>query len=98
MLLSGQILELGDPGVEVVVRVIDDRDRLRDRYFQCFPLKLQGSIWQFAKAIVEVFVDGTGGNDFVVQDAAFDLAIVGFQQNLDLGMIQHPFEHPGVAA
>jgi hypothetical protein len=41
MELPGEILELRDPGPRAVVRVVDDRSRLRDLLVQRLELELE---------------------------------------------------------
>src|SRR6185295_16118841 len=58
--LTGQLFELGDPSVLVIVGVVDNRDRLELRDVYRFVTELQRPVRQFAESIVEELVHRAG--------------------------------------
>jgi hypothetical protein len=47
-------------------------------------------------AVVEELVHRTGEDHLAVGDEVSHLLVVGVEQHLDVGVAQHPLEHPGV--
>src|SRR5206468_2157837 len=80
MLLTGQILELGDTRIEMLVRIIHNRRRLEFRLVVRFMLELERPIRQFAIAIIEEFIHRSGVDYIVIRHQALDLPIVSVQK------------------
>src|SRR3954454_1712559 len=62
--LARQIFEFGNPGIGLLVRIIDDRRLLI--YFAIVGLmfKFKRAIWQFPIAVIEIFVNRPGIDNF----------------------------------
>ena len=58
VLLTGQVLELGDPGVLVVVREVDGADRLEARRVVGLEAEVERAVGQLAVGVVEVASTG----------------------------------------
>ena len=63
MLLSADMLELGDAGVVMIVGIADHADRLIAFLCQIAVYALQAAVRQFSVAVIEIGIDGAGKED-----------------------------------
>ncbi len=94
---AGEVLVFGDAGVILRHRIIHHRNRLELLDIDGAVIETQRTVGQLAIAPVEELVDRTREDQPVVRNLILDLAVVGLQHDLDLGMLDHLLEHPGIA-
>jgi hypothetical protein len=82
--LPGQVLEFRDAGVKVIVRVVDDGDRLIAILVDGLEHEIERALRELAISIIEVLVHWSGIDRFVVRYGFLNLAVVGVEQNLDV--------------
>ena len=85
VLLPGQVLELRDAGVGVLVRIVDDRRRLEHWPVERLELEFERAVRQLAEAVVEVLVDRArcrSSRRYGI--IVLDLAVVGVEHDLDV--------------
>ena len=98
VLFAGQVLVLGDPGVgHRLVGIVHHGHRLEPFLVQRLVLEPQRTVRQLAVAVAEVLVDRAGEHQVPVRIGRPRLGIVGAEQQIDVRMIEHAFEHPRVA-
>src|SRR5690554_1039605 len=97
MALARELLELRDPGVLVVVRVVDGAHGLGFLYLQGLEPELERAVGEPPEGVIEVRVDRPGVYEPAVLDLVSDLLEVGAEHDLDVRVRHHALEHPGVA-
>ena len=96
--LAGEMFEFGDASVGVVVRVVNDSDRLvLGEVRQLLVFETQGAVGKRAKAVVEIGIDRTGVDDGFGVDPVANGEEVSAEFEADIGVVEHPLEHNGVA-
>jgi hypothetical protein len=96
MLLTRQILELGDASVGMFVRVVDHGAGLKPLAVVRLELEVYGTIRQLPEPIVEEPVDGARVDELLEAHFIHDVLIVGVQEDTNVGVVQHPLEHARV--
>src|SRR3546814_2632396 len=56
--------------------------------------ELKGAVRELSKAIIEIFVYRAGEDQLVVVAGRSHIVIVQPKFDIDVGVVQHPFEHP----
>ena len=99
VLLAGERLELRYPIVgRVLVGEIDHRCGQRPLLVARLVLEVEREVRQLAVAVVEELIHRPGVDHLLIGDAIGQVAVVGAQDDRDVGMGEHLLEHPGVAA
>ncbi len=92
--LSGNVLELGNPGEIMIIGVVDDTHGLiLGDAWKVFMVEGQGTVRQLSETIAEIGVDGAGKDDVIRLEPVALLQVVNPQLNPDVRVIQHPLEH-----
>jgi hypothetical protein len=60
-------------------------------------IEVQRAIWELPVAVVKELINGAGENEFPVFHLFHDVAVISIQEDANIGMSEHSFEHPGVA-
>src|SRR5215217_1229239 len=97
VLLPRQVLELGDPRVWVLVRVVDDWRRLVNRPVERLEAKLERTVGQLAVAQIEELVDRTRVDGLLERKQVGDFAVIRLQQELDVLVPEDALKHARVA-
>lgn len=92
------MLEFGDPRVLVLIGIIDDRSRLKHRPIVGLVPKFERPVGQLAEPMVEEFVDRPGVDHLGVGHESGDLAVIGVEHDVDVGVFEHALEHPSTLA
>src|SRR5690349_9350003 len=93
VLLPGEILELRHPSVELLVRIVDDRRGLINRYVVRFVLEFKRSVRQFSVTIIEIRINGTSIDHLAEGNIFLDFPVIAIQHDLDIGVIKHVLKH-----
>src|SRR5690606_15498132 len=97
MVLTGQVFKLSDPGISLLIGIIDRTCFLELFLIMSFKFELKGTIREFAIAVVEILINRPCVDQFSIRNHLLDFPIISIEHYFDIGMREHLLKHPGVA-